>query len=1116
MRSKISSILVAMIMVSLLPLSASGIQPESAEPTSTESLILLGAPSLEPVPEDMAPSAWSQFYQHQVLEQLGSYLPQLVALQAEGLVQDFQLEPELNAIRLVNPQGVALEQAGSWPGVAAAGVATVDRERLAREQVERMRSASAPLHLQQAQVLTSLPEGEAAQAVPRDVEEVQYVTIYQNESRVRGEVTPDVDVQITLKDPEGSIKAELVTYTDGYFDVYFAATILGGDTVEITPEGEDSVSIYVTPMTGVADKVTDTVSGTAAPNSQVGIQVQHYDGANYSWWYKYADTDASGNFLADFSSEVDIHSSDQIFVQLDTAEWNIIRIEFRVPGIYVSATNDRVSGYYHPPNAPVHVVLKDSLGQIKETVDATTSYQGSFNVQWVCNEVVTDIAAGDRVEVTIGSELTVMSVPHLTVNPDTASDAVSGTAPPGAKVEVIVQDGETSVRAAKALFADGSGDYLADFNGEFDIEPGDTVSVIYHDSNDNEVETYLYVPSLIRAEANSSGFYIYEIPGSSVVATLKNALGAIKATASGVVEESGYLWLSLRDSAGNSVSAIPNDVLEVSVGGGPSQAVEIEPINFWVDRDNGTVSGYGPPNTTLLITANYGDQSQEVMTGADGHFEVTFSYITGGYAVNVYYTNTDGNQLQYYQYAPQFTVTEMGENDSVSGYAVPNTTVLFTLKDNVGAIKGTATKSTSSWGYYWLSVLDLEADIAFGDRAEMTSGPVSTSLEIVELTITGDRDTNYVYGTVPPSAWLNVFARRYLGGLGESAYKYFRADSDGNFATDFGGGFDVRGGDTLEVLYWDGGQKDRVSVRSYLPHVRVVLTTNVVGGYADPGASGSVVVRDSEGIPKATVAVSAWNDGGFNTGVLLDGVGDPIELVPGDVVEVAIGTLNETVVVPLLDVSFDLAGDVAGITGPANQQLALSIYHWRDTYYSSWTSNGSLARWVTTDGSGHATFDCQCLADLTEGDYAWLYHLDGQDNYVYDSFTTTWPTATITSYPSAVQPFGPVTVYWTLADGIHPGSTRVRWDTVSHAVDNLYSYSSSSQTGVIGTNVGSFTAPAAGTIYFKVYAYVDGNSIYSDEHTITVSGEVATTIVDPVSGTTNDATPVMTGVAPRC
>ena len=56
-------------------------------------------------------------------------------------------------------------------------------------------------------------------------------------------------------------------------------------------------------------------------------------------------------------------------------------------------------------------------------------------------------------------------------------------------------------------------------------------------------------------------------------------------------------------------------------------------------------------------------------------------------------TNMDGNQLRYEQYAPQFTVTEAGENDSVSGYAVPNTTVLFTLKDSVGAIKGTATKT---------------------------------------------------------------------------------------------------------------------------------------------------------------------------------------------------------------------------------------------------------------------------------------------------------------------------------------------------------------------------------------------------------------------------------------
>lgn len=85
----------------------------------------------------MARAAWPTYYRRQVLVHLASYLPRLGQLKADGLVKDFDLLPDQNAIKLVSPSPEAVEQIGTWPGVLAAGTATEGREAVAREDLER-------------------------------------------------------------------------------------------------------------------------------------------------------------------------------------------------------------------------------------------------------------------------------------------------------------------------------------------------------------------------------------------------------------------------------------------------------------------------------------------------------------------------------------------------------------------------------------------------------------------------------------------------------------------------------------------------------------------------------------------------------------------------------------------------------------------------------------------------------------------------------------------------------------------------------------------------------------------------------------------------------------------
>ena len=120
----------------------------------------------------------------------------------------------------------------------------------------------------------------------------------------------------------------------------------------------------------------------------------------------------------------------------------------------------------------------------------------------------------------------------------------------------------------------------------------------------------------------------------------------------------------------------------------------------------------------------------------------------------------------------------------------------------------------------------------------------------------------------------------------------------------------------------------------------------------------------------------------------------------------------------------------------------------------------------------------------------------------------------VDSYPAAVQPGQPVEVAFSIAGGAHSQYSYVRWDTKSHDVDKGYAFWAYQQGGIIGKNIIRFNAPMGGAIYFRAWAQVDGQQIWSGpELVIPVSGQVATTLVDPVSGTTNDNTPQIQGVA---
>ncbi|MCB8945243.1 MAG: carboxypeptidase regulatory-like domain-containing protein [Ardenticatenaceae bacterium] len=691
-------------------------------------------------------------------------------------------------------------------------------------------------------------------------------------------------------------------------------------------------------------------------------------------------------------------------------------------------------------------------------------------------------------------------------------DSLTGMAPANSKVELYVYDDFIGDNAGLVATATAAGMFTADFSGIYDILPGGYGSPIYHDAQDNEVANAgLYAGPYVKAYFNSyTDLNVVGDPHQPIEATLRNALGAIKATASATTGVNGYSSFSFYDSIGNHVDVLPNDVVDVVYGDSALQAggvftrtVTAVDIDFVIDRNNKTVYGTGPANSMLRLVYDWGTQTADVPTDGNGDFTYTFGgVLNGNYNFDITYRNGAGDDLYTWGRVPQFTAVY--ENNNIYGYGVGDNIVVATLKDYNGNIKSTANTTTSRDGWYWLY---LDGPISLTDIIEVDTGPLHFSQDIVALTLDADTTNNIVYGTAPPNAWLNVFDENSFGPYALYNYKYFSADGLGNYTAAFA---EVYGGDSLQVIYWEGGHYDRVSMGRNTPGLFINHVTDNVYLYAGTlDAVGTITIRDSSNAIKASATITAQNTSA-NVNYWPD-----VNIVPGDSVEVNIGELVQTSDVIPLSGSLNLNTDTVSGTSLPNKPIGVEAYHWNGTSYSQYVGAGTLSQFASSNGSGAFSANFSGYVDLTAGDYMGLFFIDEMDTHYQAHFYTTNPTIATTEYPTAVQPYASVPIETTISNGQHVQTVYVYWDTVSHAADNDYASLHAGASGAIGPNIVVLYAPAGGTIYFKTAARVDGQLVWeSTEHTITVDGTTATTIYAPVSGTTNDTTPEIRAVAP--
>ncbi len=245
-------------------------------------------------------------------------------------------------------------------------------------------------------------------------------------------------------------------------------TVSDGSTVKTTTVTE----LVVTEV----DVGADTVSGTAAPDSDVMVDV--YPPDEEGTWRE-ATADSEGNWTADFSVEGDGDGQYVCGIGLGTngsasqqdedgdGTWDNWHVSN--PRVNVSPHDpEHMWGEDWLPNATVDITIDDPVTPGDDFTDTVpTSPEGTFET----HDFTLDIEAGSLVTVTDGEstkEHWVTALDDATADADT--DTVSGTAEPYSDVLVELWIIEDDANPARWVTADGNGDWIADFSSA--VGPG--------------------------------------------------------------------------------------------------------------------------------------------------------------------------------------------------------------------------------------------------------------------------------------------------------------------------------------------------------------------------------------------------------------------------------------------------------------------------------------------------------------------------------------------------------------------------------------------------------------------------------------------------------------------
>ncbi len=329
-----------------------------------------------------------------------------------------------------------------------------------------------------------------------------YMRVYPQYDDVSGSSwTPNTTVKIFV---DGIEKKSTTSNASG--SVYFSLApfdLKTGQVVKMTDGVYTRTHTVLKIKISGYDLVSDTITGTAKAGSQ--LTVLAWDGSGYYGDMRYPVADASGVWVADFSTDVDIEPGSDISAwQYDPAgNSTYVSLSIPNPNIGVYLGSDSVSGSEWTPGNTITVNIDGNI--FTKIIDTSGHFylnQSSHGLDLQPGQL---ISASDGVTT---KDLTIADVKVTSI--DQLEDTLTGTADANSEVHVVAFD-EISYGTGMMIMSDPSGIWNVDFSGYEDMAPG----------------TWGFVQQLDEdGDFTDSTYEIYKVP---VVFTLSPTISAVGA-----------------------------------------------------------------------------------------------------------------------------------------------------------------------------------------------------------------------------------------------------------------------------------------------------------------------------------------------------------------------------------------------------------------------------------------------------------------------------------------------------------------------------------------------------------------------------------------------------------
>jgi hypothetical protein len=294
------------------------------------------------------------------------------------------------------------------------------------------------------------------------------------DSDIEGDGPPNTELKVTLRDSNGNYLNHFFTWTDGSgnWDGDFWPHIKPGHRITAT-DGTNSRTFTVPPLSVQINRVSDVISGKAAPNSQVDITT--FNCASFSDCFNTGtvtrNTNGQGNFSYDSTTNHNLRGNDFVIVEWESAQGDFMSRFLDVPSVNVWVNNNETWGDARP-HQDVTVWLFNSQGnqkaKRKDRASRFGDYESFFGVS---------MRPGDYVGSNIASDA-LWQIPAFNPTFNPATDVVSGKCFRNREFEVYAEKSNGS-NAAVYGTTNNNGNFSVDLMAleGYDLESGDLVEI---------------------------------------------------------------------------------------------------------------------------------------------------------------------------------------------------------------------------------------------------------------------------------------------------------------------------------------------------------------------------------------------------------------------------------------------------------------------------------------------------------------------------------------------------------------------------------------------------------------------------------------------------------------